>query len=159
MDRNDFQALDRGDIVRHVSGSESYLIDANLGSAAIASRIIVMRNPEEWELIFKANYHIGGNMTEVERIQKQVLDVLEMIFPNWDREEFILPADRGITPIGQEIRLARDLKFVDDLGADSLDLVELVMAVEDEFGFEIPDEEAEKLVTVGDLMELVTKKI
>ena len=43
-------------------------------------------------------------------------------------------------------------KFVDDLGADSLDTVELVMALEEEFGIEIPDEEAEKLATAGDAM-------
>jgi acyl carrier protein len=42
--------------------------------------------------------------------------------------------------------------FVDDLGADSLDLVELIMAMEEEFGFEIADEEAEKLRTVGDVI-------
>ncbi|MBM4294548.1 MAG: acyl carrier protein [Deltaproteobacteria bacterium] len=42
--------------------------------------------------------------------------------------------------------------FIDDLGADSLDLVELIMAMEEEFGFEIADEEAEKLRTVGDVI-------
>jgi acyl carrier protein len=45
--------------------------------------------------------------------------------------------------------------FVDDLGADSLDLVELIMAMEEEFGFEIADEEAEKLRTVGDVINFV----
>jgi len=40
--------------------------------------------------------------------------------------------------------------FIDDLGADSLDIVELVMAMEEEFGFEIPDDQAEKIRTVGD---------
>ena len=44
-------------------------------------------------------------------------------------------------------------KFVDDLGADSLDTVELVMALEEEFGLDIPDEEADKLKTVGDAMD------
>ena len=44
-----------------------------------------------------------------------------------------------------------DASFVDDLGADSLDTVELVMAFEEEFGAEIPDEDAEKLQTVGDV--------
>ena len=43
-----------------------------------------------------------------------------------------------------------EARFIDDLGADSLDTVELIMAIEEEFGVEIPDEDAEKLVTVGD---------
>ncbi len=45
--------------------------------------------------------------------------------------------------------------LIEDLGADSLDAVELVMAVEEEFGIEVPDEEAEKLRSVGDIMSLV----
>ncbi len=47
--------------------------------------------------------------------------------------------------------------FVDDLGADSLDLVELIMAMEEEFDIEIPDEDAEKIVTVQDAMDYVEK--
>ena len=45
--------------------------------------------------------------------------------------------------------------FIDDLGADSLDIVELVMSMEDEFGFEIPDSDAEKLRTVGDAVNYI----
>jgi acyl carrier protein len=48
-----------------------------------------------------------------------------------------------------------DAVFIDDLGADSLDLVELIMAMEEEFGFEIADEEAEKLRTVGDVINFI----
>jgi len=48
-----------------------------------------------------------------------------------------------------------EAKFIEDLGADSLDIVELVMALEEEFGTEIPDEEAEKLQTVGDVARFV----
>ena len=48
-----------------------------------------------------------------------------------------------------------EAKFIEDLGADSLDVVELVMALEEEFGNEIPDEEAEKLTTVGDVIKYV----
>ncbi len=47
--------------------------------------------------------------------------------------------------------------FVDDLGADSLDLVELIMAMEEEFDVEIPDEEAEKIATVQDAIDFVNK--
>ena len=45
-----------------------------------------------------------------------------------------------------------EAKFIEDLGADSLDIVELVMALEEEFGIDIPDEDADKLKTVGDAM-------
>ena len=49
--------------------------------------------------------------------------------------------------------------FVDDLGADSLDTVELVMALEEEFGIEIPDEDAEKMTTVGDALKYIEDKV
>ena len=49
-------------------------------------------------------------------------------------------------------------RFIEDLGADSLDIVELVMAFEEEFGAEIPDEEAEKLLTVGDVVNYIKEK-
>ncbi len=48
-----------------------------------------------------------------------------------------------------------DAKFIEDLGADSLDVVELVMALEEEFDHEIPDEEAEKLLSVGDVVKYI----
>jgi acyl carrier protein len=50
-----------------------------------------------------------------------------------------------------------DASFVDDLGADSLDIVELVMALEEEFGVSIPDEQAEKIKTVGDAVDFITE--
>ncbi len=49
-------------------------------------------------------------------------------------------------------------KFVDDLGADSLDVVELIMAFEEEFGVEIPDEDAEKIATVQDVLDYIAQK-
>ena len=49
--------------------------------------------------------------------------------------------------------------FVDDLGADSLDTVELVMALEDAFNFEMPDEDAERMQTVGDIIDYLKKKL
>lgn len=58
-----------------------------------------------------------------------------------------------------EEQITTDAHFIDDLGADSLDTVELVMALEEEFGIEIPDEDAEKLVTVGAAIDFLEKKL
>lgn len=55
-----------------------------------------------------------------------------------------------------EAEVKNESSFVDDLGADSLDTVELVMALEEEFGCEIPDEEAEKITTVQQAIDYVT---
>jgi acyl carrier protein len=52
-------------------------------------------------------------------------------------------------------QVKEDAKFIDDLGADSLDTVELVMAFEEEFGIEIPDDAAEKIQTVGDAIGFI----
>lgn len=52
-----------------------------------------------------------------------------------------------------------DASFIEDLGADSLDTVEMIMEIEDEFGIEIPDEDAEKIQTVGAAIEYVKKKV
>ena len=52
-------------------------------------------------------------------------------------------------------QVTADAKFIEDLGADSLDTVELVMALEEEFGTEIPDEQAEKLQSVGDVIKYI----
>ncbi len=55
-------------------------------------------------------------------------------------------------------QVTQDASFIEDLGADSLDTVELVMAFEEEFGAEIPDEDAEKLTTVGGVISYMTEK-
>lgn len=59
----------------------------------------------------------------------------------------------------EESQITDDAKFIDDLGADSLDTVELVMAFEEKFGMEIPDEEAEKLDTVGKAIKYIEENI
>ena len=58
-----------------------------------------------------------------------------------------------------EDEVALEASFIDDLGADSLDLVELIMAMEEEFGLEISDEEAEKIQTVQDVINYVNEHI
>lgn len=58
-----------------------------------------------------------------------------------------------------ETSVEMDSSFIDDLGADSLDIVELVMALEEEFDMEIPDSDAEKVVTVGDVVEYIKENV
>ncbi len=58
-----------------------------------------------------------------------------------------------------ESEVVPEAKFIDDLGADSLDLVELVMALEDEYGIDIPDEDVEKIVTVGDAIKYLEQRV
>ena len=58
----------------------------------------------------------------------------------------------------EEAKVTDESSFIDDLGADSLDTVELVMAFEEEFGSEISDSEAEKILTVGDAIKFIESK-
>ncbi len=59
----------------------------------------------------------------------------------------------------EEDEVTPEARFVEDLGADSLDTVELVMALEEEFEIEIPDEDAEKILTVGKALEYIKEKV
>ena len=70
------------------------------------------------------------------------------------RIKAIITEQLGVNPD----QVTPDAKFIEDLGADSLDTVELVMALEEEFGQEIPDEEAEKLQSVGDVIKYIEEK-
>ena len=65
----------------------------------------------------------------------------------------IVVAQLGVSPD----QAVPEAKFIEDLGADSLDQVELVMALEEEFGADIPDEDAEKLASVGDAIKYIEK--
>jgi acyl carrier protein len=58
-----------------------------------------------------------------------------------------------------ESEVVPEAKFIDDLGADSLDIVELIMALEDVYGIEIPDEDAEKMETVGDAIKYIDQRL
>jgi len=58
----------------------------------------------------------------------------------------------------KEEEVTPEASFIDDLGADSLDTVELIMALEEEFSVEIPDEDAEKMTTVGDAIKYINEK-
>ena len=57
------------------------------------------------------------------------------------------------------VAITPDASFIDDLGADSLDIVELIMALEEEFDLEIPDADAEKVVTVSDVVEYIKDNV
>ena len=72
-----------------------------------------------------------------------------------ERVKKIVVAQLGVN----EDQVTEDASFVDDLGADSLDTVELVMALEEEFECEIPDEEAEKITTVREAIEYVNNHL
>jgi acyl carrier protein len=68
-----------------------------------------------------------------------------------DRVKKIVVEHLGV----EDEKVTPDASFIDDLGADSLDIVELVMAFEEEFGVEIPDDAAEKINTVGDAIKYI----
>jgi len=69
----------------------------------------------------------------------------------WAKVKEIIVEQLGV----DEEEVTSDASFIDDLGADSLDIVELIMAFEEEFDLEIPDEDAEKITTVGDAVEYI----
>lgn len=73
---------------------------------------------------------------------------------NMDKLKEILVDVLGV----KEEDIKPESKFVEDLGADSLDLVELIMGFEDKFGIEISDEEAEKMITVKDVLDYINSK-
>ena len=58
-----------------------------------------------------------------------------------------------------ESKVTPEASFIDDLGADSLDMVELIMAIEEELEIEVPEEEAENIVTVSDAMNYINSKV
>ncbi len=72
-----------------------------------------------------------------------------------DRIKKIIAEQLGV----EEDEVVPEASFVDDLGADSLDTVELVMALEEEFDIEIPDEDVEKILTVGRALEYIKEKM
>jgi acyl carrier protein len=72
-----------------------------------------------------------------------------------DKVKKIIAEQLGVS----EDQITDDAKFIEDLGADSLDQVELIMALEEEFGADIPDEDAEKMTTVGKAVEYITGQV
>ena len=73
----------------------------------------------------------------------------------FEKEKEIIVEQLGVA----EASVTMEASFIDDLGADSLDIVELVMALEEEFDIEIPDADAEKVTTVGDVVDYIKENV
>ena len=73
----------------------------------------------------------------------------------FEKVKSIIVEQLGVT----ETSVTMEASFIDDLGADSLDIVELIMALEEEFDIEIPDSDAEKVVTVGDVVDYIKENV
>ena len=73
----------------------------------------------------------------------------------FDKVKEIIVEQLGVA----ENDVTQEASFIDDLGADSLDIVELIMAIEEEFDIEIPDADAEKVVTVGDVVDYIKENV
>ena len=73
----------------------------------------------------------------------------------FEKVKAIIVEQLGVT----DTSVTMEASFIDDLGADSLDIVELVMAIEEEFDIEIPDSDAEKVVTVGDVVDYIKDNV
>lgn len=71
-----------------------------------------------------------------------------------ERVKEVISEQLGIEDVDS---ITMDTTFIDDLGADSLDIVELIMALEEEFDMEIPEADAEKIISVGDVVEYIQK--
>ncbi len=84
-------------------------------------------------------------MEEATRLAQDVLEKVKKIIV-----EQLSSEESEVTPAAS---------FIEDLGADSLDIVELIMALEEEFGVEIPDEDAEKIATVGDAVKYIQEHV
>ena len=85
----------------------------------------------------EVNYYNMGSEEVLEKVKNIIVEQLGV-------------ADTAVT---------MEASFIDDLGADSLDIVELIMALEEEFDIEIPDADAEKVVTVGDVVEYIKEHV
>ena len=73
----------------------------------------------------------------------------------FDKVKSIIVEQLGVA----DTAVTMEASFIDDLGADSLDIVELIMAIEEEFDIEIPDSDAEKVVTVGDVVDYIKENV
>ena len=106
-------------------------------------------------------YNINGNIVAKYQMDKSFANLRGGELGEMSSEE-VLEKVKGI--IVEQLGVAEnavtmEASFIDDLGADSLDIVELVMALEEEFDIEIPDSDAEKVVTVGDVVDYIKENV
>jgi acyl carrier protein len=92
---------------------------------------------------------MGKLFTKVKEVHKMSSEEV------FEKVKEIIVNQLGVT----DTAVTLEASFIDDLGADSLDIVELVMALEEEFDMEIPDEDAEKVVTVGDVVDYIKENV
>lgn len=88
------------------------------------------------------------------------MNICNILYIYFTERGIYMVLDKVKTIIADQLGVAEDditpsSKFIEDLGADSLDVVELIMAMEDEFDLEIPDDEAENISTVGDVVDYI----
>jgi acyl carrier protein len=99
-------------------------------------------------------HHPIGALGHGAEIQKFIITKGPTMSETADRVKKIVVEHLGV----EADKVTEDASFIDDLGADSLDIVELVMAFEEEFGVEIPDDAAEKIATVNDAINYIEGK-
>jgi acyl carrier protein len=98
---------------------------------------VAATGPFRWAMCFSTSGSGGHDVAEIKEIEQKVID--------------IVAEQMGV----DKAEITRDTSFINDLNADSLDTVELVMEFEDEFEMSIPDEEAEKIQTVGQAIDYI----
>jgi acyl carrier protein len=116
---------------------KNFLVDNSLTQLTGSNSQQPLNNQND--ILFSADDNDGNNLINSAE-GKKVLDIIR---------EQLNPSDKNITD---------DSKFADDLGADSLDTVELIMAFEQKFDIQIPDEDAEKITTVGQAIEYIKNR-
>ena len=152
-EKNVFELWEKGltldNIDQFISSPES--LDTETGDSG--------ENMAEWYEKFKAD--LAAQKVESDKIFKEAHEAIQTLR---DKASSALRREKILKIIADQLgcsveSLTDDARFVEDLGADSLDQVELVMAMEDEFETDIPDEDAEQMKTVGDVIRYAEEKL
>ncbi|EWC47999.1 mitochondrial acyl carrier protein [Drechslerella stenobrocha 248] len=125
-------------MLRTAFGLSSRLLTASVRGAAIARPAVVRVSPVAPRLFLGARCYSAGGPPSKEDIQGRIVDLL-----------------KGFDKVTDPSKITSKSHFSNDLGLDSLDTVEVVMAIEEEFSVEIPDKEAEKILSVEQAVEYI----